>query len=218
VQHRRPTAQESEVLQNIVEALREQDRQPVGRLYNAGLWDPDLDRRKFEKLLGALARSGLVRLSLESFEKSGQSIEYRRASLTPEGRRLQGPVTELVQIPTERPKPPRKKRPPKGAKKVPGAKAVALQTAPPKENLLPDTPQAQEVHPALLAALKAWRLEEAHRRGVPAFRIFSDRTLKAVATSRPRNEEELLGLYGFGPKNVRQYGSKVLKIVASTAT
>jgi DNA topoisomerase-3 len=220
VQHRAPTKQECEVLQHIVEALREQDRQPVGRLYNAGLWDPDLDRRKFEKLLGALARSGLVRLSVESFDKSGESIEYRRAALTPEGRRLQGQVAELVRIPTERPKPPRKtkKRPPKGATKTAGEKAgkapAGRAATPGSKALLPGGPRQQEGQPALLAALKAWRLEEARRSAIPAFRIFSDRTLNAIATSRPRNEEELLSLYGFGPKNVRKYGSKVLKIVS----
>jgi DNA topoisomerase-3 len=220
VQHRAPTKQESEVIEHIVEALREQDRQPVGRLYNAGLWDPDLDRRKFEKLLGALARSGLVRLSVESFDKSGESIEYRRAALTPEGRRLQAPVGELVRIPTERPKPPRKtkKRPPKVAKKTAAEKAdkapAGRAATPSRKALLPGATGRQEAHPALLAALKAWRLEEARRSGIPAFRIFSDRTLSALATSRPRNEEELLSLYGFGPKNVRKYGTKVLKIVA----
>jgi DNA topoisomerase-3 len=220
VQHRAPTKQEGEVLQHIVEALREQDRQPVGRLYNAGLWDPDLDRRKFEKLLGALARSGLVRLSVESFDKSGESIEYRRAALTPEGRRLQGSVADLVQIPTDRPKAPRKpkKRPPKGVKKTAGEKAgkapVGSAATPRRAALVPDATRPQQAPAALLAALKAWRLEQARRAGIPAFRIFSDRTLQAIATSRPRNEEELLSLYGFGPKNVRKYGSRVLKIVA----
>jgi DNA topoisomerase-3 len=215
-QYRAPTPQETAVIEHIIESLREKDRQPVGRLYNAGLWDPDLDRREFEKLLGALARSGLVRLSVESFEKNGQSIEYRRASLTPEGLRLQGPVAELVQIPAERPKPPRtpKKRAPKGGKKTAGAKAG--KAAPASKELLPDSPQPEKVSPALLAALKAWRLEEARRTGVPAFRIFSDRTLAAIATNRPRNEEDLLSLYGFGPKNVRKYGGKVLKIVVSS--
>ncbi|PYV22077.1 MAG: hypothetical protein DMG27_19080 [Acidobacteria bacterium] len=40
----------------------------------------------------------------------------------------------------------------------------------------------------LEAALRVWRLVEARRRGLPAFRIFSDRTLRALATSRPVNQ------------------------------
>jgi DNA topoisomerase-3 len=216
--YRAPAAKEKGVLDHIVAALREQDRQPVGRLYNAGLWDPDLDRRTFEKLLGALARSGFVELSLESFEKGGQSIEYRRASLTREGRLSEGSIAELVRIPADRPKPPRsgKKRAP-GAKKTAGQKPSASKAkpAPRSEGLLPGASAAGEVHQALLAALKAWRLEEARRRSVPAFQIFTDRSMKEIATSRPGNEEELLGLYGFGPRTVKKYGGKILKIVAS---
>ena len=34
-------------------------------------------------------------------------------------------------------------------------------------------------------ALRGWRLAEAKRRGVPAFRIFSDRVLRVMATERP---------------------------------
>jgi DNA topoisomerase-3 len=216
-QHRAPTAKEKAVLDQIVAALREQDRQPVGRLYNAGLWDPDLDRRTFEKLLGALARAGLVRLSIESFDKDGESIEYRRASLSREGLRLEGSAAELVRIPTDRPKPPRsrKKRPPEAKKAGRKGAAAKPKSSPPAEGVLPGTPPADDIHPALLAALKVWRLEEARRRNLPAFQIFTDRSLKEIAANRPGNEEELLSLYGLGPRTVRKYGGKILKIVES---
>jgi DNA topoisomerase-3 len=218
-QHRAPTAREREVIEHILEALREQDQQAVGRLYNAGLWEGDLDRREFEKLLGSLARSGLVRLAVETFEKAGESIEYRRASLTPEGRRLEGVLDELVRIPADRPKPPtkRRKRPPKGTKKTPGAAAAKapVKAAPRAKTLLPDAAPPDDVHLALLAALKAWRLEEARRRSVPAFQIFTDRSMKAIALHRPQNEEELLNVHGIGPRLVKKYGGKILKIVAS---
>jgi DNA topoisomerase-3 len=231
VQYRAPTAKEKEVLEGIVEALREQDRQAVGRLYSAGLWEGDLDRREFEKLLGALARCGLVRLSVETFEKGGQSIEYRRASLTPEIRGLEGSVADAVQIPAERPQPPRKliKRPPKGKKaagaKTAGTTAAGAKTAaakgtaaparaPRAQALLPDAPP-DEIHEALLAALKAWRLDEARRRGVPAFQILTDRAIKAIASQRPAGEEELLNVHGIGPRLARKYGKQILKIVAA---
>ena len=51
-------------------------------------------------------------------------------------------------------------------------------------------PEASE---ALVPALKAWRLAEARRQGVPAFRILTDRTLVALARARPANEADLLG-------------------------
>ena len=56
-------------------------------------------------------------------------------------------------------------------------------------------------------------LGEARRRGVPAFRILSNRDLRAVASARPRDEEELLTVRGMGPKRVGDYGETILEIV-----
>ena len=52
---------------------------------------------------------------------------------------------------------------------------------------------AQAGDPALLAALKAVRLRLARERQVPAYVIFSDRTLIDMAARRPRD------LDGFAP-------------------
>jgi DNA topoisomerase III len=67
---------------------------------------------------------------------------------------------------------------------------------------------------SLTAALRAWRLAEARRRGIPAFRILTDRTLAGLAEERPANEEELLAVPGMGPKLVERHGAQLLKIVA----
>jgi DNA topoisomerase-3 len=52
--------------------------------------------------------------------------------------------------------------------------------------------------------LRSWRLAEARRRGVPAFRIFSDRALRAMATTRPRTTRELQGLPGIGSSTIEK--------------
>jgi len=62
-------------------------------------------------------------------------------------------------------------------------------------------------------ALKAWRLAEARRQGVPAFRILTDRTLGALASARPANEAELLAVAGLGPRLVARYGTALLRFV-----
>lgn len=72
---------------------------------------------------------------------------------------------------------------------------------------------ADAVPLALLAALKAWRKAESQRRRIPAFRILSDRTLFALAASRPRNEAELLAISGIGPTIARKYGDALLAMV-----
>jgi DNA topoisomerase-3 len=63
------------------------------------------------------------------------------------------------------------------------------------------------------AVLRKWRLAEAKRRAVPAFRIFSDQTLRAIATLRPATAAELLAIPGMGIGNVEKYGAHIYRLV-----
>jgi DNA topoisomerase-3 len=74
----------------------------------------------------------------------------------------------------------------------------------------PSTEPAAE----LVTALRAWRLTEARRRRVPAFRILTDRALLALARLRPQSEQELLAVPGIGPGIARQHGTALLALVA----
>jgi DNA topoisomerase III len=65
----------------------------------------------------------------------------------------------------------------------------------------------------LEAALRVWRLVEARRRGVPAFRIFSDHTLRALAASRPVTTQELLAVPGIGISTVEKYGTEIYRVL-----
>jgi DNA topoisomerase-3 len=62
-------------------------------------------------------------------------------------------------------------------------------------------------------ALRAWRLAEARRRGVPAFRILSDQALRAMATRRPGTVRELLGIPGIGITTVEKYARQFYRIL-----
>jgi DNA helicase-2/ATP-dependent DNA helicase PcrA len=68
--------------------------------------------------------------------------------------------------------------------------------------------------PAVLAALKAWRTGAARAAGVPAYVIFHDTTLAAVAEARPRTRASLLALPGLGPVKAERYGDDLLRVVA----
>jgi ATP-dependent DNA helicase RecQ len=70
----------------------------------------------------------------------------------------------------------------------------------------------EEVDENLLARLKQWRLDESRRRGVPAFVIFHDKTLSAIAASRPADREALLRIKGLGPAKLAAYGDALLEI------
>ncbi len=67
--------------------------------------------------------------------------------------------------------------------------------------------------PALVEALKAWRLAEARRRRIPAFRILTDRVLGAIAAVRPEDGEALMAIQGVGPKLVERYGPQLLALI-----
>ena len=66
-------------------------------------------------------------------------------------------------------------------------------------------------------ALKAWRLEQARAASVPAYVVFPDKTLEAVAVARPRDVKGLLALPGVGQVKATRYGETLLAVVAEHA-
>jgi DNA helicase-2/ATP-dependent DNA helicase PcrA len=71
-----------------------------------------------------------------------------------------------------------------------------------------------DADPAVLAALKAWRSGAARTAGVPAYVIFHDTTLAAVAEAQPDSRAKLLALPGLGPVKAERYGDDILRVVA----
>jgi DNA helicase-2/ATP-dependent DNA helicase PcrA len=67
----------------------------------------------------------------------------------------------------------------------------------------------------VLPALKRWRADKARAAAVPAYVIFHDRTLEAVAQARPRTHAQLLALPGVGPVKVNRYGDDLLEVIAA---
>jgi ATP-dependent DNA helicase RecQ len=66
-----------------------------------------------------------------------------------------------------------------------------------------------------LAKLKAWRAEIAREHNLPAFVIFHDATLRAIAERDPQAREDLEGIAGIGSKKLDAYGAEVLRVCAS---
>ena len=188
---------EREAARTVVESLRRRDGQATGRLHSECA--SGIDRRGFEEVLGGLARAGVLRIAADTFEKDGRTIAFQRAWLRSEGRSAVSDSFEFTlseDAQTLAGSGPRRRS---GRKD--GVKRVA---APPAD-------------PELVAALKAWRLHEARRAGVPAFRVLHDRTLLAIAEARPRDEPALLGVPGMGPALLRRYGDRVLGICRGQA-
>ena len=195
-QFRQPTRQEQGLIRQVLEELRRWDGQSTGKLYRE--LGVDLERRTFEAILGGLSRSDLIRVNEDAFQKGGRTIRFQRAFLTDQGRNSKKDVAVLL---TEQPvasKSSRRKT--SKSSKVSKVAQVDLDEAPPH----------------LVDALKSWRLTEARKRQIPAFRILSDRVLKTLAVLRPKDEAGLLSVPGIGPTLVNKYSKQLLGILGRT--
>lgn len=67
---------------------------------------------------------------------------------------------------------------------------------------------------AVFEQLREWRLKESVSASVPAFVVFTDATLMAIAEAAPQDLDELAALPGVGPSKLERYGEAVLEIVA----
>ncbi|MFG1989175.1 ATP-dependent DNA helicase UvrD2 [Actinoplanes sp. NPDC048988] len=65
----------------------------------------------------------------------------------------------------------------------------------------------------LYERLKTWRATMAEELSVPAYVVFTDATLVAIAERRPGNPAELLAIAGIGPRKLGQYGPAVFALV-----
>ncbi len=139
-----------------------------------------------------MARAGLVRLSDASFEKDGKTIPYRKVTLTREGQSFdEGTPIDFVMKETGKPA--------KGKRK--------------KKSTAPSAKPSSIVDSRIEEALRTWRLEEARRRGVPAFRILTDKVLRKIAITRPATSDELLAIPGIGMSTIEKYGPSIHRIM-----
>ncbi|NUL23329.1 ATP-dependent DNA helicase UvrD2 [Streptomyces lunaelactis] len=67
---------------------------------------------------------------------------------------------------------------------------------------------------ALYERLREWRSEQAKELGQPAYCVFTDKTLTAIAEAVPGSEGELAGISGVGGRKLERFGADVLTICA----
>jgi ATP-dependent DNA helicase RecQ len=71
---------------------------------------------------------------------------------------------------------------------------------------------------ALFQRLRELRKSIADRQRVPAYVVFSDKTLRAMAEARPSTPHELLAVSGVGPLKLERYGEAFLEAVSRAPT
>ena len=149
--------------------------------------------RALEAWIDAVCGAGLVRVSDD---------QYRTLSLTASGRDVMDGRASSVRLAPPSAPPARSRR-----REPPTRRTAAL----------PDLSSGPGGVPAagVSEALRAWRIEQARRRGVPPYVILHDRTLDAIASSLPQSLQDLERLPGIGPAKLKAHGDAILSLVAS---
>jgi superfamily II DNA helicase RecQ len=226
----------------VLAALHAGERKSTGKLHAELFPGGEMSRDDFENALGAMARAGLAQLSDEVFEKDGKQIPYRTVRLTPAGRAADettpielimkdaaAPLAERKRTRKASASPKRKTTDAHDSERSHDREGVVSRKsatsrgkkpgAAPKEAAAPKRKRTAPVADAgVEEALRAWRLLEARRLGVPAFRIFSDQALRAIAQARPATAAELLAVPGIGLSAVEKYGRQIYRILGEGRT
>lgn len=200
------TANERGALETVLKTLSGAPRGlAAGRLLKESLGD-GFGRREFDSLLAALSRAGLIEEEDASFERDGKTIRFKRVALTETGALATRDDLASVRVVHEVSAPARKrstsgsKRTKRSTSAKPRAGSVSLD-------------DESTADPAVVEALREWRNAEAKSRRIPAFRIFSNRVLLAIAEARPADEDDLLAVKGVGDALLKKYGTRLLSIL-----
>jgi DNA helicase-2/ATP-dependent DNA helicase PcrA len=68
-----------------------------------------------------------------------------------------------------------------------------------------------------LTMLKEWRTGQAKEQSLPAYCVFTDATLMAIAEAKPQNTAQLLKIAGLGTAKAAKYGEDVLGLLAASS-
>ncbi|MFQ5559196.1 MAG: DNA topoisomerase 3 [Nitrospinota bacterium] len=197
---RPPTSVEQKIVFGILKNLKASQSVAAGRLFSVTCEEHGVERRVFENLLDSLTKTGVIALSQDSFTKEDKTIHYKRVDLTQKGTNCSSSFFDGLKI---REVEPGSKRT-KSTRKSRGSFTVAPKNSP--------TPNIKTRE-----ALTEWRLKEAQRRRIPAFKIFSNKTLDQLASDLPSDLDSFLGIKGIGSSLADKYGNAVLEIIKKSA-
>jgi DNA topoisomerase-3 len=175
----------------------------------------EISRDSFEEVLGAMARAELLTFADAVFEKDGKQIPYRTLSLTATGRMVgeTTPIKFVMKDTSSRTASRKSRKKASKSEVAPNASrrnaSKLRKTAPAEDESETDTRMEQ--------ALRTWRLREAKRRKIPAFRIFGDKALRTIAQICPTTDAELLTVLGIGMNIVQKYGAQIYHLVESSS-
>jgi len=74
-----------------------------------------------------------------------------------------------------------------------------------------------DIDEELFERLREWRIKVATASKVPAYVVFTDATLTALAERKPTGTDQLVEIAGIGPRKLGLYGAAVLALVGGAA-
>ena len=84
-----------------------------------------------------------------------------------------------------------------------------------KKNKIPSAESMNEIEEKRFQILRQWRRSKADELDLPAFVIFSDKTLRDLAQKNPQSKDELKKIYGIGEAKLEKFGWDLLAELAS---
>ena len=126
--------------------------------------------------------------------------EYQTLALTAASAEvLRGQRQVMFRQDAPTPKAARSSRGPAGGGTAARAKLAEIELSPEQE--------------AVFEELRAWRGATAKEQGVPAYVVFHDATLRAIAAAAPSSLGELAGISGVGESKLAKYGEGILEVL-----
>lgn len=176
-----------------ITARKLQESPTYGVLAGAGL---DYLRKLFDELVraGAIAAAA-DQYAVVSLTPLGREVAWRRATVE-----LHWPV-QAMKAPAE-------------VSRAPAAFRRSVEKRSSNVSPRPAVSVLTTEEGAVFDALKKWRQTQAVLQKVPAYRVFSNSTLQAIAVARPRTHQALTSISGIGPVKLAAYGEAVLNVIS----
>ncbi|SNS76482.1 ATP-dependent DNA helicase RecQ [Granulicella rosea] len=197
-----PSAEQDRQLRTILRALDGAMPKATGRLFTDMALG--IDRKEFDGLLDALARSGLVSFTSDQWTNpEGKVIQYKKVSLTYEGQTLD-PGADLPVVLREVPEDSSPKSKSKSRSK--SSSTGVLRGFNPVQAAASYSASQKDLE----ARLREWRKAEAGKTGKPAFVVFADKVLDGIVQAQPQTLDQLLRVSGIGPDRADRYGAEII--------
>ncbi len=204
---RRLSDDEQKIVVRILSTLEREHTLAAGRLFQSLEAIPfesksSIERNHFEKLVTLLERVGWILSNEATFEKDGKSISYRKISISSRAGKLSARDVETLEIVA----------PPSSAKKSRRQKKLKTKTVKRSRRLNEQTLESGTAG-KWVEPLRKWRLGQAKRKNIPAFRILTDRALLAICERQPTSKDELFEISGISRKAISPYAEDILNIL-----